>query len=342
MIFPLHLSVFYPRPATLPVWQVAGAGLFLAAIFLLAIWSLKKRPWFAVGWLWYVGTLIPVIGIVQVGLQSMADRYTYVPLIGLSIICVWGVAELLAKWSQKRIAGPLTASIIFAALAILSWVQNGYWANSTALYKHALNVTTDNYIAHGNLGAALYLKGEVNKATTHFIEALRIAPDYNDALTNLRVSLGNNGNHSINQTIEKLEKLVKNDPEHPALYYTLGFMYRRKGELNKAIDQYKKALSYQAEFPQAQFDLAFIYSIKGEFEKALESYKKTIAIQPDLFWAYYNIGAIFALQNRVNESIIWLDRAIQHGFRDWEFLVKDKKLQNIRMTSYYKKLAGKI
>ena len=115
-------------------------------------------------------------------------------------------------------------------------------------------------------------------------------------------------------------------------------MYGKKGKLDKALEQYEKALSYHSEFPQALFDLAYIYSIKGQYEKALTLFKKTIEIQSDLFWAYYNIAAILAIQNRVDESISWLDQAIKKGFRDWDFLVKDKKLENIRKTSYYKKL----
>jgi tetratricopeptide (TPR) repeat protein len=337
LIWPQNLAVFYPFPTTIPMALTAGAGLTLICISFLIIRALREKPYLVVGWFWYLGTLLPSIGLMQAGLwPAMADRWTYVPAIGIFIIIAWSVTEFVARRQVKKSYVSIAVAAVIIILMAKTWSQSQHWVNSLALYKHAVNASANNHVAHRNLGATLYLKGEVNEATTHFIEALRIMPVYNEALANLRVSLVANG--GIDQAIEKMKKLIKLYPENSGLYYNLGVMYGKKGKLDKALEQYEKALSYHSEFPQALFDLAYIYSIKGQYEKALTLFKKTIEIQSDLFWAYYNIAAILAIQNRVDESISWLDQAIKKGFRDWDFLVKDKKLENIRKTSYYKKL----
>jgi len=337
LIWPQNLAVFYPYPSQIPMVLTAGAGLTLLSISFLMIWALRKNPYMGVGWLWYIGTLLPNIGLIQAGLwPSMADRWAYVPFIGIFIMITWGAKELTTKWQLKK------SYVVTAAIAILliftarSWLQVHHWANNITLYEHAINVTAGNHVAHNNLGAGLYLNGKVDQAKIHFIQALNIMPDYNESLTNLRVSLGVNA--SLDKAIKKTEKLLKIYPENAGLYYNLGVMRKRKGELDKAIKHYKKALSYHARFAQAQFDLASTYSIKGEYEKALALYKKTIEIQSDLFWAYYNISAILSAQNRVDESISWLKRAIKRGFKNWDFLKNDKQMENIRRTTYYKNL----
>jgi tetratricopeptide (TPR) repeat protein len=336
MFIPMNLAVFYPYQVLIPLWKVICVLITLLSISFLAIKTYKAHPYFLVGWLWYIGTLIPVIGLVQVGTQAMADRYTYIPLIGLYIIVAWIFSAFFEKRKYNKTAIISISLVIFLILTVITRSQVRYWANNFTLYEHAIDVTENNQVAHNNLGAALYLKGKVNEATVHFMEALKIVPDYNKALINLRVSLG--VNDSIDQAIERLEKLSKIYPKNSGLYYNLGVLYGQKGELDKAIKNYKKALSYHPEFVQAQFDLAFLYSIKGEYEKALTLYKKTIKIQSDLFWAYYNIAAILSVQNKVDESISWLDRSIKKGFRNWNFLKNDKKMENIRGTSYYKNL----
>jgi tetratricopeptide (TPR) repeat protein len=341
LIWPQNLAVFYPYPQSIPVALSAGAGLALIGISFLVIRASKEKPYLGVGWFWYLGTLLPSIGLMQAGLwPAMADRWSYVPFIGLFIIIAWGGADFVERWRVKKMYVSLAAGATVFILMTTTWSQVQHWSNSLTLYQHAVDATADNHVAHGNLGATLYLKGDVNEATSHFIEALRIMPDYNEALNNLRISLAANG--GIDHAIEKLKKLINIFPQNSGLYYSLGVMYGKKGELDKAIEQYETALSYHSEFPQVLFDMAFLYSIKGEYEMALELFKKTIEIQPDLFWAYYNIAAILAIQNRVDESISWLDRAINRGFRNWDFLVKDIKLKNIRMTSYYNELISKI
>jgi hypothetical protein len=156
MFWPQKLAVFYPYPTMLPTWQVAGAGLLLIGVTLVAIWTFQRLPYLVTGWLWYLGTLIPVIGLKQVGLwPAMADRFAYVPLIGLFIIIAWGGSELVAGWRHRRVVLSVVAGAAIAAAMICTWRQLHHWRNTAELFKHALEVTTDNYVAHNNFGNEL-------------------------------------------------------------------------------------------------------------------------------------------------------------------------------------------
>jgi hypothetical protein len=154
MLWPTNLAVFYPYPRWWPLWQVLGSALLLVAITVLVIRGAKKRPYAAVGWLWYVGTLVPVIGIVQVGAQARADRFTYIPLVGLFIIVAWVVPEFLKTWRYRKEALTALSAVCLLCLFLVTWRQVGYWQNSIALYDHALEVTDANSLIHNNRGAA--------------------------------------------------------------------------------------------------------------------------------------------------------------------------------------------
>ena len=167
-IWPHNLTAFYPHPGnSLPLWQVFGAILLIGGASFLAIRSLKKYPYIAVGLFWYLGMLVPVIGLVQVGPQAMADRYTYIPMTGLFIIIAWGFSDLSTKWHYRKIVLTLFAVIILSVLAVSTFFQLGYWRNSVALFERAVSITENNYLAHNNLGAALLEKGKSDKAVLH-------------------------------------------------------------------------------------------------------------------------------------------------------------------------------
>ena len=167
-IWPHNLTIFYPHPGNaLPLWQVLGAILLVGGASFLAIRSLKKYPYIAVGLFWYLGMLVPVIGLVQVGQQAMADRYTYIPMTGLFIIIAWGFSDLSTKWHYRKIVLTLFAVIILSVLAVSTFFQLGYWRNSVALFERAVSITENNYLAHNNLGAALLEKGKFDKAVLH-------------------------------------------------------------------------------------------------------------------------------------------------------------------------------
>jgi len=182
MFWSAKLAVFYPHPGVWPMWQIMASGLLVTATTLLALRFVKSRPWFIVGWLWFLGTLIPVIGLVQVGAQTMADRYTYVPLIGIFIIISWGLSDLVNQNLIKRGRKALIAAVILGVLMTVTWKQVGYWKNSVTLFERALEVTENNYVAHNNLGHRLMELGETK-------DAIRINPEYLSAQTNLKKTL---------------------------------------------------------------------------------------------------------------------------------------------------------
>ena len=163
MIWPSRLAIQYPYPEKFPLWQVAGAGLFLIGVSFLVVREARRRPYLVVGWLWYLGTLVPVIGLIQVGSQAMADRYTYVPLIGLFIMTAWGIPNLLSQWRHRRIVLLVSSGLVIALLTILTRIQLHYWYDSTTLYKHTLNSTANNYQVHYNLGLPWQRRGRTKK-----------------------------------------------------------------------------------------------------------------------------------------------------------------------------------
>jgi len=194
MIWPEKLAVFYPHPGnTLSVWQGILCGVALVSITIISIRLIRKAPYFAVGWFWYLGTLVPVIGIVQVGGHAMADRYAYIPLIGIFIIVAWGVPELISKWRYKEKVLSISVGIIIFTLLITTWRQVSHWKNSITIFKHAIRVTDKKYPntarIHNNLGAALSAERKIEEAISHYKMAIKINPDYAAAHNNLGIAL---------------------------------------------------------------------------------------------------------------------------------------------------------
>lgn len=191
LFWPTHLSVFYPISLAIPAWKVLGAALLLIAITAFAVWRARREPWLLTGWLWFLGTLVPVIGLVQVGRQAMADRYTYIPSIGLFLAIVWTMAELL---KEHRALLAATAGVVILALAAITRVQIGYWADSATLFRHALAATDDgNYLAHIGLGKALLGEKDCAGAAAQFQAVLARYPYMGEARAGLEAVQGCNG-----------------------------------------------------------------------------------------------------------------------------------------------------
>jgi protein O-mannosyl-transferase len=176
-VVPMNLAVLYPHPGNaIPGWQALGAGLGLALLSWLTIRRARRYPYLLVGWLWFLGTLVPVIGLVQVGAQAMADRYTYIPLIGLFIMAAWGMADLAARWRCPKFLLPLIAGVMIVVFGTMARFQVGHWRDAVSLFQHTLSVTQNNVLIQGALGEALYFRGEVDQAVVHFQEAIRLNP----------------------------------------------------------------------------------------------------------------------------------------------------------------------
>ena len=194
---------------------------------------MRRRPWFIMGWLWYIGTLVPVIGLVQIGTQAMADRYTYIPITGLFIIIAWGVPELISNWYYKTKGLAIISGVVFLILMITSLIQVSYWKNSISLYEHAIKITSNNYMMHNNLGFTLTAQGKFNDAIKHYKEALRINPDFETANLNLGIALLAQG--KIEECIEYYQEVLREKPHYAKVHNNLGNLLLHKGEIENAI-----------------------------------------------------------------------------------------------------------
>ena len=217
------------------------------------------------GWFWYVGTLVPVIGLIQAGDQGMADRYTYIPLIGIFIIISWGVSEFVKNWRHGRIVLALTASTLLLALSICTVLQIRYWKNDITLFTHALKVTENNFLAHNNLGAALARQGKLQDGIPHFIEALRIFPEYERAHFNLGLARDKQG--EIDEAIVHFSEALEIKPDYPEAHNGLGVALARQGRLEEAIVHFKTALQLQPDNGNARANLDHAIDLVGKTTK---------------------------------------------------------------------------
>ena len=304
MVWPRDLAVFYPHPGqSLPIWQAVLAGLILLVISIAVIRLARRYPYLPVGWLWYVGTLVPVIGLVQVGEQAMADRYTYVPLIGLFVIIAWGVPDLVSGWVYRKIALAVTAAVILSVLMVTTWKQLHHWRSSTALFEHTLAVTEGNSVAHFGLGNALLEEGKTAEAIHHYSEALRLDPGYVEVQINWGIALLDQGRPA--DAVNHFSEVLRTNPRDGHAHLNLGVALARQGRTDEAIDHYFKA------------------SLQDPVNASI---------------AYYNIACEYAKQNKTEKSLTWLEEAIRKGFRNWKHLKGDKDLDSIRNSARYKEL----
>jgi tetratricopeptide (TPR) repeat protein len=303
MIWPAGLTVFYPHPGMQPMWQVAGACLLLVCISFLAIRAVRSRPYFAVGWLWYVGTLVPVIGLVQVGSFAMADRFTYVPLIGLFVIIAWGVPEVVGGWRYKKLVLSASAGALLLVLVICTWLQVRLWHNTFTLFKHALEVTANNGLAHNNLGFALAEQGHLNEAMDHYSRALQINPMYEDAHDNMGVALTRLGR--FDEAIWHYTEALRIKPDNADANNNLGVVLAEQGRIEEAMGRYAEALRIEPEYADAHSNLGNALFQQGRLDEATIRYREALRLRPDHADAHNNLGLVLAEQG-------WLEDAISH------------------------------
>jgi tetratricopeptide (TPR) repeat protein len=258
MLWPHNLAVLYPYPKSIAMWKMAGAGVLLIMISVFVFRVLKSKPYLAVGWLWYLGTLVPVIGIVQVGSQALADRYTYVPLIGIFIMVTWGISDLVSKWQYRNFGLFTVAASILSIFIITSRMQVAYWSNSVTLFEHAVNVTGGSSTAQLNLGEALAEQGNIGNSAKHYLEAIKIRPGYAKAYNNLGVILAGQG--KTEDAIRFLSKALQIIPGYAGAHFNLGKIYANLNNPEKAIFHYKKAVQLDPNMTQALYHLSWILS----------------------------------------------------------------------------------
>jgi tetratricopeptide (TPR) repeat protein len=310
MIHPSGLACLYPNPANyLPFWQVAGAvGLLLAISG--AVWVFRKtHPCLIVGWLWYLGMLIPVIGIVQIAYYAHADRYTYLPQIGLYLLLTWGAADLCAGWRHRRMVLGGCATVILVALIFCARAQTSYWRNSESLWTHTLACTSDNCVVHGNLGNALLKKGNVDEAIAHFQRALQIDPDSVEAHNNLGNALLKEGN--VDEAIVQYQKALQINPDYAKAHYNLGCALFQKGNVDEAIEHFQRALQINPDSMEAHYNLSCALLQKGNVDEAIVQYQKALQIEPDDEESHINLGNALIQKGNVDKAIVHYQKALQ-------------------------------
>jgi len=275
MLWPARLAVFYPFVLHLPLWQPVAAGSAILAVSILAVRSVGRRPYLAVGWFWYLLTLTPVIGLVQVGAQARADRYTYIPMVGLSIALAWGAAGLVKRRPGLKPAVTAAAVAVCLACVALTWRQVGYWRDTITLFQRSLSVTSGNYIGYNVLGLAFRDKGRLDEAIANFQEAIRISPNYEDAHVNLAQAL------------------------------------LRQGRTGESLDQAAAAAHLQPEDEEVQYNLGTSLAQEGRFEEAIEAFRAAVRLKPDYAKAHANLGSALAVLGRLDEAIAEFTEALR-------------------------------
>ncbi|MFN0009761.1 MAG: tetratricopeptide repeat protein [Planctomycetota bacterium] len=254
-VVPGGLAVFYPHAAeAYPVWQVGGALLLIAGLTVLALFAAKRQPWLAVGWLWFLGTLVPVIGLVQVGSQARADRYMYLPMIGLSVAVAFSVAR--SKW---LLAGAVAA---VGAWTVLTWKQVGHWRNDTTLFTHVAEVMPGNHLAHGILGIVHMQHGRLPEAMAELRESIRLRESYAQGHSNLGMALELAGRED--EALAEYRAALRWMPALAEAHYNLATLLHRRGQTGPAIEHYERALAIRPEFPEARNNLRLLRIGEGD------------------------------------------------------------------------------
>ncbi|NJL59004.1 MAG: tetratricopeptide repeat protein [Desulfobacteraceae bacterium] len=260
-IFPFNLAIFYPHPAAIPLWQSSGAVIFLGAVSVLTIRLAKSYPFLIVGWLWYLGTLLPVIGILQVGDQAMADRYTYIPHIGIFMMAAYGTPYVIKQRNILKI----TAYGLIIFCMILTYFQVRYWKNTLTLFEHAVSVSKNNFIAQSNLGNYYAAKGEYGNALQHFLTASEIRPDDLGIINQLGNLFANTGN--VKQAIRYFSEAIRLAPNDAGLHYKQGTMLMRLGNPAAAAGHFSYALRITPDNAEAHNDFGVALVQLGKLTK---------------------------------------------------------------------------
>lgn len=304
MFWPAGLAVIYPYSQSIPIWETIVALALLVAVTAYAVRVWRTHPYVATGWFWYLGTLVPVIGLIQVGEQAHADRYTYIPLVGLAMILAWGAAEILQERQIYWAAG-----LSGAACIAISWMELPYWQNSETLFQRAVDVTENNWIAEYNLGHFLMtLPGRMPDAISHFRAALRIKPDYVEARNNLGACLQDSGHAA--DAVQELQTLVRLKPNFADAHFNLGLALSKLPDRSAdAIGEFESALYLNPKLESAHVNLAALLVKLGRPADAIPHFEAALRLDPG-YRNERNLGAVLAtLPGRKAEAIVHLEAA---------------------------------
>jgi len=309
LFWPGDLAVFYPHPGSWPLGEVLLAGMVMLGISMLLVVGRRRYPFLLVGWLWFCGTLVPVIQLVQASNCAMADRFTYVPSLGMLILVIWGVYEAVWPWRYRVQALSVAGGMTIVVCLGLTRQQLHYWQDGIALFRHAVAVTRNNGVAHMNLGYALDEKGRFDEAIRQYQEALRLMPDHAGAHNNLGAALLKSG--QIDEAIRQLQEALRLDPDYADACDNLGAALGKKGQTDEAIRQLQTAIRLRPDHAPAHNNLGTALSSKGQVGEAIAQFQEAIRLKPDYSDAHNNLGAVLVGQGRLDEAIGQFEEAIR-------------------------------
>ena len=313
IIWPRNLAIFYPYPEEVPLWEATAALVTLTGLSFIFIWTLRTRPYLGVGWLWFMGTLLPVSGLVIAGnFPALADRWAYVPAVGLFIMIAWSIPDFVKHWSHHQVGLGVMSIVIVSTLMASTWGQTQNWKNSVTLFQHALTVNPENWLAHTNLGTALadngqkedayrhfaeairlyshdphvqvnygdtmLANGRIKKAAGHYYEALRINPGFAEAHNNLGLILVRSG--KIEESIEQFQLAIQNRPDYENAIKNLNLAISINKKINRATKNFNESLIVDLKDPQLDTKINEIFNRKAELNNALAKFEKSLSGQP--------------------------------------------------------------
>ena len=300
--WPVRLSVYYPHPGQLPALEVAGSCLVLAAITGAAVLlAIKGKRYALAGWAWFVITLLPVIGLIQVGAQAMADRYTYIPHVGLFVAIAWGVDDLTRRWTRRSPVLACAAAVVLTALSAATVMQVRHWQNSVTLYRHSIRVTEGNRLMHFNLAGAHYARGEYEQAVEHYVKTLSLKPDYSDAHYNLGLTLTRLGR--TEDAIACFRQELEFTPDHTEVHNNLGAAMYGLGRLEEAAHHFAEVVRINPGHIEGLNNLGGLLHELGRHEEALVRYREALSLNPDYPSAHFNMAVTLERLGRTDDAI---------------------------------------
>ena len=309
MVFPGDLAAFYPYPIHgLPVWEVAAAALLLGTISTGAVLLWRRQPWWLTGWFWYLGMLVPVIGLVHVGDQAHADRYTYLPQIGIYVAGTWAAGEWCRMRGCRRLALGSAMAGVIGILMVLAWKQTAYWKDSEILWTHALNCTSSNATACNNLGISSVQNNRIDEATHWFERALEIQPDYAEAHYGLGTALLQKGD--VDGAVAEFKTALKLDPDDALACNNLGLVYFQRGQTDAAISEFEKALKIRPDFAEPYCNLGLAYFGRQHLDDAMACFRKALELQPGLAEAHFDLGNAWLQKGDAEEAAGQFQKAV--------------------------------
>jgi protein O-mannosyl-transferase len=307
--WPQNLALFYPYSSHLLWLRVLATFALLVFISVIFIKKRSSSPFLLVGWLWFLGMLIPVIGVLQAGAQARADRYTYLPQTGLIFALTWAVCDLPKSWPRQRALLTGTAAIALSLLAWRTWDRISVWHDSESVWRDTLAATTTNYTAHVQLCDALLRKGRIDEAIVEAEVALRIQPNGAEGHSNLAMALSKKGD--MENALLHFQRAVEIKPKQPKLHYNIATVLAENGRLDEAISHYEQEVQIQPEFAEAHNNLGTALLRKGRLDDALFHFEKAMAANPRLAKVHYNAAIVLVEKGRPLEAVDLLRKTLQ-------------------------------